>query len=156
MNPFGIPVIGKLVLGSAGAVLLTGSLLGAQATSAFAASPTPGATPPQATAPAAKPDPSDRKLIRRAIFTAEASVLGLKPEDLRSALRSDKTVEQLALARGMNKEQFADRLATAAKPDLDQLVDAHKISRAQADKVLAGIHAGRIPFWNSIHQKKAA
>jgi hypothetical protein len=156
MNPFRIPVIGKLVLGGAGAALLAGSLLGAQATNAFAAGPTPGATPAQSTAPATKPDPSDRKFIRRAVFAAEANVLGLKPEDLRSALRSGKTVEQLAQVKDMNKEQFADRLATAAKPDFDKLVDAHKISRAQADKVLAGIRAGHIPFWNGIHHKKAA
>ena len=156
MNPFRIPVIGKLVLGGAGTVILTGSLLGTQATSALAAGATPRATPAQATSPAAKQDPSDRKLIRRAVFAGEASVLGLKLEDLRSALRSGKTVEQLAQARSMNKEQFADRLATTVKPDLDRLVDAHKISRAQADKVLAGIHAGHILFWNGVHHKKAA
>ena len=156
MNPFRIPVIGKLVLGGAGAALLSGSLLGAQATNAFAAGPTQGATPAKSTAPTAKPDPSDRRFIRRAVFAAEATVLGLKPEDLRSALRSGKTVAELARAKDMSKELFADRLATTVKPDLDKLVDTHKISRTQADKVLAGIRAGHVPFWNGIQHKKAA
>ncbi len=155
MNPFHIPLIGKLVLGGAGSALLGVSLLGAQATTAFAATPSPTATP-AAPAPAAKADRSDRRLVVRAVFTAEAAVLGTKPEDLRAALKSGKTVEQLAAAKGLNKEQFAVRLATAVKPALDKLVDAHTITRAQADKVLDRIHAGHIPFWNGIHHKKAA
>jgi hypothetical protein len=156
MNPFRIPVIGKLVLGGAGSALLGVSLLGAQATNAFAATPSPTATPAAPAAPAAKADRSDRRIVARAVFTAEAAVLGMKPEDLRAALKSGKTVEQLAAAKGLNKEQFADRLATAVKPALDKLVDAHTITRAQADRVLARIHAGHIPFWNGVHHKKAA
>jgi hypothetical protein len=155
MNPFRVPLIGKLVLGGAGSALLGVSLLGAQATNAFAASPSPTA-PAQSTAPSTKHDPSDRRLVLHAVFAAEANVLGLKPEDLRAALKSGKTVEQLAQEKGLTKEQFADRLATAVKPDLDKLVDSHKLTRQQADKVLARIRAGHIPFWNGIHHKKAA
>jgi len=156
MNPFRVPFLGKLILGGAGSALLGVSLLGAQATSAFAASPSPAASPATSAGSAAKHDPSDRRLIRRAVFAAEAAVLGVKPEDLRAALKSGKTVEQLAAAKDLNKEQFADRLATTVKPDLDKLVDAHQITREQADKVLARIRAGHIPFWNGIHHKKAA
>jgi hypothetical protein len=155
MNPFRVPLIGKLVLGGTGSALLGVSLLGAQATNAFAASPSPTAAA-TSTAPAANHDRSDRHLGARAVFAAEASVLGVKPEDLRAALKSGKTVEQLAQAKDMNKDQFADRLATTVKPELDKLVDAHKLTREQADKVLARIRSGHIPFWNGIHHKKAA
>jgi hypothetical protein len=156
MNLFSIPLIGKLVLGGAGSALLGVSLLGAQATNAFAATPSPSATPAAPAVPATKADRSDRRIVARAVFTAEASALGMKPEDLRAALKSGKTVEQLAAAKGMNKEQFADKLTTTVKPALDKLVDSHTITRAQADRVLARIHAGHIPFWAGVHHKKAA
>ena len=150
---FRIPFV-KLVLGGACTAVLGVGLLGASATSAFAAAnPTPAASP---AAPTAKHDPSDRRLIRAAVVTAEAAALDMKPEDLRAALKSGKTVEQLAQARGMNKDQFADKLANTVKPALDKLVDTKKITREQADKVLARIRAGHIPFWNGIPHKKAA
>ena len=150
---FRIPFV-KLVLGGAATAVLGVGLLGGSATSAFAAAnPTSAASP---AAPAAKHDPSDRRLIRAAIVAAEAAALDIKPEDLRAALKSGKTVEQLAQARGMNKDQFADKLANTVKPALDKLVDAKQITHAQADKVLARIRAGRIPFWNGVHQKQAA
>lgn len=150
---FGIPFV-KLVLGGTGAAVLGVGLLGGSATSAFAAaSPAPAASP---AAPTAKHDPSDRRLVRAAVVAAEAAALDIKPEDLRAALKSGKTVEQLAQAKGMSKEQFADRLASTVKPALDKLVDAKTITRAQADRVLARIRAGHIPFWNGIHHKKAA
>jgi uncharacterized protein YidB (DUF937 family) len=76
----------------------------------------------------------------------------MKPEELREALRSGKTVEQLAAARGMNKDQFADRLAHNLKPRLDALVKAGKITEQQEDRVLKAIASGRIPFWNGIHR----
>jgi hypothetical protein len=155
MNPFRVPIIGKLVLGGAGSALLGVSLLGAQATTAFAANASPTAAA-QPTAPASKHDRSDRRLILAAVVVAEAKVLDLKPEDLRAALKSGKTVEQLANAKGLTKEMFADRLATVLKPELDKLVDAHKVSRPQADRTLDRIHKGQIPFWNGIHRKKAA
>lgn len=150
---FGIPFV-KLVLGGTGAAVLGVGLLGGSATSAFAAaSPAPAASP---AAPTAKHDPSDRRPVRAAVVAAEAAALDIKPEDLRAALKSGKTVEQLAQAKGMSKEQFADRLASTVKPALDKLVDAKTITRAQADRVLARIRAGHIPFWNGIHHKKAA
>jgi len=155
MNPFRVPLIRKLVLGGAGSALLGVSLLGAQATTAFAANAGPTAAA-QPTPPAAKHDRSDRRLILAAVVVAEAKVLDLKPEDLRAALKSGKTVEQLAKSKDLTKEMFADRLATALKPELDKLVDAHKISRPQADRTIDRIHAGHIPFWDGVHHKKAA
>ena len=54
-------------------------------------------------------------------------------------------MEQLAQAKGMSEDQFADKLATTAEPALDELVQTHKITRAQADNVLATIRVGHIP-----------
>ena len=154
MNPFRTPLLGKLVLGGAGSALLGVSLLSG-GTTALAAT-----NPPKPPAVAAKADKKnhdnrqDRRQIMRAVFEAEADVLGMKPEELRKALKDGKTVAQLAAAKGLTKDQFADRLATAVKPALDKLVDAHQITAAQEQKVLAAIRAGHIPFWNGVHHRK--
>ena len=146
------PWIGKFVIGGVGGALLGASLLGASATSAFAAS-TSGKP---AAAAGANDKHVDRRAIARVVFESEADVLGMKPEDLRTALKGGKTVEQLAAAKGLSRDQFADKLATAVKPGLDKLVDSKQITSAREARVLKHIRAGHIPFWDGIHHRKAA
>jgi hypothetical protein len=138
------PWFGKFVIGGVGSAVLGASLLGVSATNVFAANGP------------ANDKHADRQAVVRAVFESEADVLGIKPEDLRAALKSGKTVEQLAAAKGLSKDQFADRLATAVKPALDKLVDSKQITQAQEDGVLKRIRAGHIPFWDGRHHKKAA
>lgn len=142
-------MISKFVLGGAGAALLGLGTLGATATPALAAAKAAPA------AQAQKPDRDARRAVARAVFEAEADALGMKPEELREALKNGKTVSQIAAAKGLTKDQVADRMAASLKPALDKLVDAHKISRAEADRVLDRIAKGHIPFWNGRHHKKA-
>lgn len=156
MNTLTVPTLVKLAVGGGAAGLL--GLGAVAATPVFAATtttPTPAASP---AAPAAHNDSrQDRRQVRRVVFEAEADVLGIKPEQLRADLKGGQTVEQLAAAKGMSKDQFADRLATAAKPGLDKLVDEHRITAAQEERVLAAIRAGHVPFWNGIkHPKKSS
>jgi uncharacterized protein YidB (DUF937 family) len=101
-----------------------------------------------------KPDrKGDRRAVREAIFVAEAQVLGMKPEELRDALKHGKSVGELAEAKGISKAQFADRLATQVKPSLDKLVAEKKLSQKAEDKILAAIRAGHIPGWERHHHK---
>ena len=139
-----MPWFGKFVIGGLGGALLGGSLLGGAATNAFAA------------ATATNDTHADRRAVAAAVFESEADVLGMKPADLRAALKSGQTVEQLAAAKGLSQDQFADRLATAVKPALDQLVASKQITQAQEDRVLKRIRAGHIPFWNGLHHHKKA
>lgn len=148
MNPW----LTKLVAGGIAAGVISGGAAVAGATTAFAA---PAAAKPAAAAQAGAHDRrADRRAIAAVVFESEADVLGMKPEDLRAALKSGKTVEQLAAAKGMTKDQFADKLATAVKPGLEKLVDNHQISQKQADRVVDRIQHGYIPFWNGVHRKK--
>jgi cobalamin biosynthesis protein CbiD len=128
----------KFVAAAAAPVLLAGGAAG----HASAAGSTP------------KPNHEQRVAVRVAVLEAEADVLGMKPEELRDALRSGKTVEQLAAAKGITKDQFADRLARNLKPRLDALVKAGKITEAEEDHVLKAIAKGHIPFWNGIHRHR--
>jgi uncharacterized protein YaiL (DUF2058 family) len=155
---FRIPFAAKVATVSAGAALLTLTATAA----AFASSGTDSALAAKSTAaashdkhkPDGKMDKEQRALIARTVFESEADVLGLKPDQLRDALRHGKTVEELARDRGMNKEQFADRLGANLRPRLAQLVDSHKITQAQADRVLDRIAKGHIPGWERHHKGK--
>jgi len=90
------------------------------------------------------------------VFESEADVLGINPGQLREDLKHGQKVSDLAKDRGMNKDQFAARMAVSLKPWLEQLVEREEITQAQADKVLRRIAKGYVPFWNGIHLRSAA
>lgn len=139
MSPFA-----AVAVKAAGAAAVA-ALLSVGVVSAASPSPSPAGTP-------------DRHAVRHAIVKAvvdsEADVLGIKPEELRKDLKDGRKVSDLAKAKGLSKEQFADRLVAQLKPRLDALVDHKLITRAQADKVLDRIHRGYIPFWDGIHRPR--
>ncbi len=147
---FRIPLLAKAAVGAGGAGLL--------ALGAFTATTPVLAATTATTQPSAKHQDNrqDRRQIAEVVFSAEASVLGMKPEDLRTALKQGKKVSDLAGDKGMTQKQFGQAVATAAKPDLDKLVDAKKITADQAQKVEKRLAAGHVPFWNGLHHKKAA
>ena len=96
---------------------------------------------------------ADRRAVRRAVVEAESDILGIQPETLVKDLKDGRKVSDLAKAKGLTKEQFATRLAVNLKPRLDALVDHHVITRAQADRVLARIAKGLVPFWDGIRRR---
>lgn len=156
IKTFTVPTLAKLALGGGAAGLLGIATLGAGSVPVFAAvTPTPAAAAPSTGAHKAKDNHQDRRQIARVVFEAEADVLGLKPEQLRDDIRKGESVSQLAADKGLTKDQFADRLATAAKPGLDKLVDSKQITADQEQKVLAAIRAGHIPFWDGRRHKAA-
>ena len=156
IKTFTVPSVTKLVLGGGVAGLLGIAALGATATPVLAA------TTPTAAAPAhtAKHKPGDnhqdRRQVGRVIFEAEAGVLGITPAELRADLKKGVSVSDLAQQKGISKEQFADRLAAAAKPGLDKLVDSKQITADQEQAVLKAIRAGHIPHWEKHTAKPKA
>jgi hypothetical protein len=152
-----LSVVPKLAAAGSAGLMLAGGL----ASSAPSASLVPVAAAKPAAAQAAKPARPTREArvaVRVAVLEAEADVLGMKPEELREALRGGKTVEQLADARHITKDQFSDRLGKNLKPRLDALVKSGKITAAQEDRVLKAIAKGDIPWWHGLrhHTKRAA
>lgn len=144
------PLLAKIVLGGAGTALL-GVAAFATAVPAAAASSVPVAAASKAHKLPGADRQSDRALIRRAVTEAEADALGLTPEQLRDDLKAGRSVEDIAQAQGMTKDQVVDKTAAALKPRLDQLVDAKKITRAQADKALDRVRKGHLPGWKGDH-----
>jgi uncharacterized protein YaiL (DUF2058 family) len=150
MNPLAAFAV-KTIGGGTAAALLTLGVAGGLAQAASSPTPTPTSS-----ANASKPDAhKDHRAIRLAIFESEADVLHLTPAQLREDVRQGQKVADLANDRGMNKDQFAVKLAANLKPRLETLVDKKVITQAQADKALDRISKGYIPFWNGIHPRKA-
>ena len=84
---------------------------------------------PATSANAAEPDPgSDRRAVRRAVFEAEADVLGIKPATLRDDLRRGQKISDLARDKGMTKEQFADKLAASLRPSNIRPLDERTVT----------------------------
>src|SRR5919108_6220140 len=128
MNPVAAVAVKVVGSGAAAALLSLGVATGLQA-----ATPNPS---PQPSSSASAASHADRKLVRMAVLEAEADVLGIKPEQLRDDLKKGAKVSDLAKAKGLTKDQFANRLVVALKPRLEQLVDSKHLTQAQADRIL--------------------
>ncbi len=150
MNP--LAIVSFKALSAAGAA----AILGVAGAGVLAQAASPSPNPPSTTAPhRAAPDVrTDRRAIRRAVVEAEADVLGIKPQTLVKDLRAGQTVSELAKAKGLSENQFEARLLANLKPRLETLVDRKVITQAQADRVIAWIAKGHIPFWNGVHRRR--
>ena len=147
MNPFAAMAV-KFVSGGATAALMT---LGLTASLADA-SVTPTPAPASSNAAVASPLAGVRDAVRFAVFEAEADVLRIPQSAFRTDLRRGITVARLARERGLNKDQFGDRLVVNLKPRLAQLVHLRVITKAQADIVIDRIQRGNIPWWDGLNK----
>jgi len=147
MNPFAAMAV-KFVSGGTTAALMT---LGLTASLADA-SVTPTPAPASSNAAVASPLAGVRDAVRFAVFEAEADVLRIPQAAFRADLKRGITVARLARERGLNKDQFGDRLVVNLKPRLAQLVHLRVITKAQADIVIDRIQRGNIPWWDGLNK----
>jgi hypothetical protein len=145
MNPFAAMAV-KFVSGGTTAALMT---LGVTASLADA-SVTPTPAPASSNAAVASPLAGVRDAVRFQVFEAEAAVLRIPQSAFRTDLRRGITVARLARERGLNKDQFGDRLVVNLKPRLAQLVHLRVITKAQAEIVIDRIQRGNIPWWDGL------
>src|SRR3979409_1237880 len=117
MNPFP-GMAGKRLSGGTTAALMT---LGVTASLADA-SVAPAPAPASSNAAVASPLAGVRDAVRFQLFEAEAAVLRIPQAAFRTELRRGITVARLARERGLNKDEFSDRLVVNLKPRLAQLL----------------------------------
>ena len=147
MNPFAAMAV-KFVSGGTTAALMTLGLTASLADASVTPTPAPAST----NAAVASPLAGVRDAVRFAVFEAEADVLRIPPAAFRADLRRGITVARLARERGLNKDQFGDRLVVNLKPRLAQLVHLRVITKAQADIVIDRIQRGNIPWWDGLNK----
>ena len=113
----------------------TGVLMTLGVTSGLAdASVTPAPAPASSSVAVASPLSGVRDAVRFAVFESEADVLRIPQAAFRADLKRGITVARLARERGLNKDQFGDRLVVNLKPTLAQLVHLLVITKAQAGR----------------------
>ncbi len=79
---------------------------------------------------------------------AAATYLGLTEAQLRTELRSGKTLAQIAKAHGKTADGLVQALVDAAEKKLDAAVKAGRLTRAEADAMLTGLKARITDFVN--------
>ena len=92
---------------------------------------------------------ADRTLMRdlsTAEVNAVASALHMSTSDLKSALRSGKSLSDLETQQGVSDSAVKSAVHNAAKGVLDKAVKAKTITQAQEDAILARIDAGGFGF----------
>ena len=72
----------------------------------------------------------------RVDLAAAAGFLGVTEAELRSSLEDGDTLAQLATANGKTAAGLVDALVAAAKADLDEKVEAGRLTPAQRDAIL--------------------
>ena len=73
---------------------------------------------------------------------AAAEYLGVTDEELREALRSGKSLAEIAEEKGKSVEGLKDALLADAEARLDEAVEQEKLTREQADRILERLREG--------------
>lgn len=74
--------------------------------------------------------------LRNGIVNSAATALNMSPEDLKAQLKSGKSIADVA---GANLDAVKTQITNDATAKLDAAVAAHKMTQAQADKVLKAL-----------------
>ena len=74
-------------------------------------------------------------------FEAAAAYLGVTEAELRTSLEAGDTLAEVATANGKTAAGLVDALVAAAKADLDEKVDAGRLTEAQRSSILADLES---------------
>ncbi|HLH69255.1 MAG TPA: hypothetical protein VKY90_09560 [Candidatus Dormibacteraeota bacterium] len=100
--------------------------------------------------------PASTAARRLAFGLAEyAKALGMTPAQLRQAIRSGQTVEQIAASKGMDEATFRQKLISVVQPDLDQQRQAGHLTQQQENSILQRLRNGPLPLWNQLPSRRS-
>ncbi len=84
--------------------------------------------------------------LRDAETNAIARALSINPDELRSQLRSGKSLKDLEQAKGVSEDTVRKAVRDAAKQVLDKAVKDGRITPDQQNRILQRLDSGRLPF----------
>jgi hypothetical protein len=90
-----------------------------------------------------KPSAALMGQLKTAELNAIASALHMSPAELRSALRSGKSLSDLETQQKVSDSAVKSAMKNAAKGVLDKAVKAGTITQAQADSILSRVGSGK-------------
>ncbi len=126
------------------------TVLGAGAYAADAYASTPAGSAPAATVSAPRHTShhalrgwlkTHRKEIRRDGVAISANTIGITPKDLRTELRSGRSIADVAAEHGVSTRSVVDALVGAADKKVNEAVTAKKLTAAQATKLETRLQA---------------
>ncbi len=79
--------------------------------------------------------PALRKALRRGVVRTSAKAIGVTPKDLRTGLKSGKSIAQIAQAKGVDPQTVVTAIVTAGTSKVDAAVAAGKIDAARGAKI---------------------
>ena len=86
-----------------------------------------------------------------AALAAVLAKLGMDRGELKSSLRSGKTLEQIAKEHGTTLAALGSIAANAAKPVLDAMVKDGRLTQARANEILAALKSGKLSMFGRHH-----
>jgi hypothetical protein len=129
-------------------VVVGGALLGgvASTATAYAAAPTTAVTTPATTThsgnhPLRSWLKAHRHAMRKAGLAVSAKAIGVTPTDLRTELKSGKSIAQVAGEHNVTAQTVVNDLVSAADAKIAQAVTDNKITSARATKIEAALPA---------------
>lgn len=103
----------------------------------------------------AKPDRGPRGHMRERVdFTAVANVLGISPEEMKTALRDGKTLADLAADNDVDLDKVIDAMVAEHAARLDEKVKAGTLTQDEADAKLAKARERATAFANGEKPEK--
>jgi hypothetical protein len=73
-------------------------------------------------------------------FSAAADYLGLRQDQLRKKLESNKSLAQIAAGENKSVDGLKSAIEAAVKKDLDKAVAGKRLTQKQEDDILSGLH----------------
>jgi len=133
-------------------VVVGGALLGGLASTgtAFAAAPTtaptttattPATTAPHSGSPLRSWLKAHRRAMRKGVLAVSAKAIGVTPTDLRTELKSGKSIAQVAAEHNVTAQTVVNDLVTAADAKIAQAVTNKKITSDRATTIEAALPA---------------
>lgn len=84
------------------------------------------------------------------VLKAAADKLGMTEQELLSALRSGKSLSDVAKEKNVSLQDVQSAMVAAAKPQLDQAVKDGKLTQQQEDEILQRIQQGNWPGFHGM------
>jgi hypothetical protein len=91
-----------------------------------------------------------RKAVRREVVKDSAQTIGISDQDLVAALKSGKSIAEVAQSKGVDPQKVVDALVKDADTRIDKAVADGKISKDRADKVEAKLPAAATKVVNHV------
>jgi hypothetical protein len=77
-----------------------------------------------------------------------ARALGISQTELEQDLRAGRTIQDIAVSRGMDESAFRSKLVATTRSDLDAQVKAGNLTQKQEDAILQRLQNDPLPLWD--------